>query len=87
MKNPMMKALLPMVRNFVTDEKLGEVFGKLTEGVTPADGEKVALVITQRAICHEQRLFMTVCSVRGMEITQMHRQYSTDDLKKIVENV
>lgn len=87
MANPLVKAMLPMVRNFITDEKLSEVFDKLTDGVTPAEGENLCLIITKRKIMGEQRPVMSVCTGDGMTITGIHRQYTTDDLKKIVENV
>lgn len=87
MANPLVKAMLPMVRNFITDEKLSEVFDKITDGVTPKEGEKVCLVVTKRLVMGATVPVMSVCTVEGMTLTGIHRQYTTDDLKKIVENV
>ncbi len=82
----MIKALLPMVRNFITDQKLSEVFDKITEGVTAAEGEKVCLVVTKRQVMGEPCPVMSVCTVDGMTLTGIQRQYTTGDLKKIIEN-
>lgn len=72
--------MLGMARPFINDEAFCTIFDDITKDYTAPEGEKLSLVATKRLICGEYRVIFSICSVRGMEITEIYKQFSVDDI-------
>lgn len=73
------------VRQMINDDDICRMFDDITKDYSAPEGEKISLVATKRLICGQHRVVFSICSVRGMEITEIFKQFSLDDIFDYVE--